>query len=155
MAEFRADFAENANFRRFCERLEVVYDEEQNWNTIGDINGGSNDLNKGQGGGYVYLRAHYFDRPGRMIKHFDIVRQSDSSGESDLAKGAGGDYRYIRPCYDIADYAVTDVALWRCDDKQWNAPEGWHEKSADINEGRGGDYLYLIWRTETYNGPRG
>jgi hypothetical protein len=145
----------NTEFTRFCGEIEVLYGDGNASSAITEINGGNNDVNAGQGGEYVYIRSNRLTRPGRMIKHFDIIRTGDSTGESDLAKGAGGDYRYVRPCYDQASYAVTDVALWRTGDQQWNAPDGWHGKSADINEGRGGDYLYLVWRTETYDGPRG
>ncbi|KAF3901832.1 hypothetical protein AA313_de0207899 [Arthrobotrys entomopaga] len=146
--------SDSTNYKRFCSHVEVVYGENNDYNTVQEIYGASNDINKSQGGEYVFLRAHKFDHPGRMIKQFDIVRTGDNTGESDLAKGAGGDYRYLRACYDHAEYAVTDVALWRCSDKQYNAPQGWHGKSGDINEGRGGDYLYLVWRTEPYDGPR-
>lgn len=53
-----------------------------------------------------------------------------------------------------ATHFVTDVALWRSGDKQESAPSGWHGKTDDINKGRGGDYLYLVWRVGEYTGRK-
>ncbi len=49
---------------------------------------------------------------------------------------------------------VTDVALWRSGSEESNPPNGWHHKTSDINKGRGGDYLYLVWRTKEYCGRK-
>lgn len=70
---------------------------------------------------------------------------------NDLAMGAKGDYRYIRGSHDGLD-GVTKVGLFRFD-KELSPEEirerigqsGFSHYSEDINKGRGGEYLYLIW----------
>jgi hypothetical protein len=39
---------------------------------------------------------------------------------------------------------ITEIALWRQSVAQSAAPQGWTQKSDNINEGRAGDYLYLL-----------
>ena len=44
---------------------------------------------------------------------------------------------------------MTDAALWRCDGQKSRADaqgKGWDYISNDINEGRGHDYLYVVWK---------
>ncbi|KAK7417455.1 hypothetical protein QQX98_004575 [Neonectria punicea] len=126
----------------FASWLQVIYtdDDDKPNDTINEINGQSSDINKGQGGSYVWLRLHRADKPSMMANNF---------------WGAGGDYRYVQWSNDRnADRLITDVALWRSDDSQGGPPNGWDGKTQDINSGRGGDYLYLVWRTNAYSGPR-
>ncbi|KAK0387217.1 hypothetical protein NLU13_5530 [Sarocladium strictum] len=49
---------------------------------------------------------------------------------------------------------VTDVALWRSGNAEAYPPQGWSHKSSDINDGRSGDYLYIVWRTKEYKRPK-
>ncbi|KAK6526200.1 hypothetical protein TWF281_011235 [Arthrobotrys megalospora] len=75
----------------------------------------------------------------------------------DLAKGAGGKYRYLLPEENIENEYITEVALWR--GKLDSAPYGWKWAydpgvAADINSGRGGDYLYLVYKGDPNLGQR-
>lgn len=49
---------------------------------------------------------------------------------------------------------ISELGLWRSGDEQNNPPHGWNGKTGDINRGRGGDYLYLVWKTKQYVGPK-
>lgn len=49
---------------------------------------------------------------------------------------------------------VIEVGLWRTDSQQGSAPAGWSGMTADINNNRGGDFLYLVWKTKGYIGPK-
>lgn len=66
----------------------------------------------------------------------------------DLAKDTGGDYRYLH--YDtLGSHRIGRVALVRSDrriDFNWVDRLGWNGFTSDINEGRHGDYLYIIWK---------
>lgn len=64
----------------------------------------------------------------------------------DLAKGAGGDCRWLLPIYDTLKPKLTDAALWRTPGNTTVPPMGWGLISADLNGGRGGDYLYIVSR---------
>ncbi|KAI1255445.1 hypothetical protein MGN70_003511 [Eutypa lata] len=70
---------------------------------------------------------------------------------NDLAMGTGGDFRYIRGSHDGED-GITKVGLFRLDKelspeeiKERIGQSGFSHYSEDINKGRGGEYLYLIW----------
>ena len=86
---------------------------------------------------------------------FDIVIQSKKiEGRDDLAKGADGKYRYVIPVPDVRERRkVVEAQLVRSGkrvapgDVPGIVGEGWEGARRDINEGRGGDYLYLVWRT--------
>jgi hypothetical protein len=70
---------------------------------------------------------------------------------NNLAMDTGGDFRYIQASRDGSRMA-TKVGLFRAQQKL--SPEeiksriqqsGFTHYSSDINEGRGGNYLYLLW----------
>ncbi|KAF4334948.1 hypothetical protein FBEOM_11205 [Fusarium beomiforme] len=135
----------------FISHIEVLYNDEKPRNTVDEINGLNADINKGQDGSYVWLRVHRAQAKDQMVNNFWIDVVGDDDGRSDLAKGAGGNYRYIGFSRDSnATHFVTDVGLWRSDDGQDSPPHSWQGISGDINSGRGGDYLYLVWRTEEF-----
>ncbi|KAF5024857.1 hypothetical protein F66182_3096 [Fusarium sp. NRRL 66182] len=130
----------------FVSHIEVLYDDDKPHNTVDEIYGGNADINKGQGGS-----VHRAQAPGQLVNNLWIDVTGSDDSRSDLAKGAGGDYRYIGSSKDTnATQFITDVGLWRSGDGQDSPPAGWHGKSIDINSGRGGDYLYLVWRTREF-----
>ncbi|KAH7009807.1 hypothetical protein EDB80DRAFT_891959 [Ilyonectria destructans] len=142
----------SGNFADFISSIEVLYDDDQPANTVGEIYGKSADINKSYGGSYVWLRVHRANSPTAMVENIWVEISGSNDGDSkDLAKGAGGDYRFLKWSNNNGDRTkIADVALWRCDDSQSNPPSGWHGMTADINRGRGGDYLYLIWQTKQF-----
>ena len=76
----------------------------------------------------------------------------ESAGGKDLAAGTGGDYRYLVQAPNdegSPEIKAIEIAFLRSD----SAVHGdrfdtlaWDAWTTDINEGRGGDYLYLVWR---------
>jgi hypothetical protein len=84
---------------------------------------------------------------------FDFMNQSSGNEKySDLAKGAGGDWRYLIPVYDPRQKSkITECALLRASSGLSVGDIrklGWTNMSADINKGRQGDWLYLVWKTQ-------
>ena len=87
------------------------------------------------------------------MHHIEVAILHNGAGNSslqDMAKGAGGAYRYLKQ-QDGRDAPVriTDVALFRSKKQQFlsvDPSNGWHESTFDINEGRGGDFLYVVWK---------
>ncbi|RGP71958.1 hypothetical protein FSPOR_3073 [Fusarium sporotrichioides] len=144
------------NCGEFFSWFEVSYNDDKPHGSIDEINGQSADINKGNGGEYVWLIPHRAPRPNMMVNNiWTDIRGDNIDGRDDLAKGAGGDYRFFSWSNDMnANHFITDLALWRCGDSQSDPPAGWHGKTGDINDRRGGDYLYLVWRTKEYTGQK-
>lgn len=68
-------------------------------------------------------------------------------GRDDLAKGAGGDYRFIIEESDPSNVQkIVNVWLLRSDSAIDSPPEGYSGMTTDINKGRGGNHLYVVWR---------
>ncbi|KAI1408903.1 MAC/Perforin domain-containing protein [Hypoxylon sp. FL1857] len=72
----------------------------------------------------------------------------------DLNQNAGGKYIYL--CYHKASYssfgnnkeAITDLAIIFDDER---TPSGYTKMPTDLNEGAGGRYVYLCYKTSAYN----
>ncbi len=98
------------------------------------------DINKGFGGDYVWLRPIYTYNSSEAANcfHVEIYDHQRYHSMGDLARGSGGAYRYLVQansgnCSDkIRDVWLSDFQNGRGFTK-------------DINEGRGGRYLYLNW----------
>ncbi|EGX44456.1 hypothetical protein TWF569_001670 [Orbilia oligospora] len=134
--------------------LTVKYGREHEDGAVQCMNGGSADINHGQKGEYVFIHADR-DPHGRGITDVRLLITDEDYGSGDLAKGAGGKYRYLICSEEISNGYITDVALYR--GHLDSAPYGWKrayhpDVSADINYGRGGDYLYFIYKGDL--GPR-
>ena len=114
---------------------------------VSEISGQSSDCNKGFGGKFTWLVPTYTSDPNGALTGFIFVRQDNPvPGLGDLAEGAGGQFRYIIVQRELQNPAkVTKVALWRRSQGTSGVPAGYRAKTSDINEGRGGDYLYLVW----------
>jgi hypothetical protein len=101
---------------------------------------------------YVWLVPEYTRDPSQAASVFDFVTQSNGNTKYlDLAKGAGGDFRYFIPVYNVREKAkIVECALLRTGSGtsvEQIRQMGWAGISGDINRGRGGDFLYLIWKT--------
>jgi hypothetical protein len=73
-------------------------------------------------------------------------------GKVDVASGAGGKYRYVNLLHDdTANEKIDKVALYRKHNNEGKVTLddatkiGFDRVSTDINDGRGGDYLSLIY----------
>ena len=89
------------------------------------------------------------DRASAAATRLQVVVLNESfPGKDDLAKGAGGDFRYIFAWANPdAKRKVTEVMLFRTAGEITNPPPGWDFVTGDINDRRGGSYLYLIGKT--------
>lgn len=47
---------------------------------------------------------------------------------------------------------IIDAGLWRPGYHSETPPSGWHDITPDLNGGRHGDYLYLVWKYGTWDG---
>ena len=67
----------------------------------------------------------------------------------DLAKGAGGAFRHLVPIRNPrVKTKITEVALMRREsgDHRGGGP-GFVGSTIDLNQSRGGDWLYFIWKS--------
>ncbi|KAI5920663.1 hypothetical protein F4810DRAFT_407757 [Camillea tinctor] len=140
---------------KYLFNLVVVYADEarlQPDEAVTEINNQSCDINSGFGGKYVWLQPEWVRVHEEAIADLSVTR-SDApiKNYNDLAMGAGGQFWYIQPSRGGSRF-ITKVSLFQA--KQELSPEkimsriersGFTHHSGDINEGRGGDYLYLIW----------
>ncbi|KAG4070498.1 hypothetical protein HA402_005730 [Bradysia odoriphaga] len=132
--------------------IQVVYTSSSSKkppNAIEEMYGMSADINSGFGGDYVWLVPIWttYMMEGVTKIHF-VVQMSWNSTYSDLAAGAGGGYRYLKMEKDIgSSKRIKSVGLLRSSKHIKDIREfGWDERTSDINENRGGNYLYLCWK---------
>lgn len=116
------------------------------------VDNGKADINKGQDGDYVWLVPVWTTQVSDAASNVQVVIQdSEEEDRDDLASGAGGEYRYLFPQpQENNSNKITDVQLYRSEDSLSSdalADMGFQGMSSDINEDRGGDYLYLLWKT--------
>lgn len=78
-----------------------------------------------------------------------MVIGGSEDGHKDLAKGAKGKFRYLNPRVENnVTQKIKDIRLLRSSDevsRDAASKKGFEGISDDINGGRGGDYLYLVW----------
>ena len=101
---------------------------------------------------YVWLIPEFTENPDDALSGVDVIITDDPAPgrTDDLAVGAGGQYRYLDRQY---NHAVPDkmvaAALYRipetADGK--SLPDGWQARSGDLNRKRGGDFLYIVWKS--------
>ncbi|KAJ3559519.1 hypothetical protein NM688_g292 [Phlebia brevispora] len=139
---------------RFVSGITVEYGSklsQQSVTYVTDIHGGGDDINMGFHGCYVWISASYTSRAADACNSFVVVVQDkEDPDRPNLAKGAGGSYRYIVPVSDASnDRRITYIRLLRTHSAVSTPPNGYSGMSTNLNDGRGGDFLYLIWRDTT------
>lgn len=77
-----------------------------------------------------------------------IQERSDDSKRS-LAKGVTGKYRYLIPQSVKGANKIYSMNLLRLDRSITGAPVGYDGSTMDINDGRKGGWLYLIWKSQS------
>ncbi|EAU83124.1 hypothetical protein CC1G_11650 [Coprinopsis cinerea okayama7 len=139
----------------FIRNIRVVYTDsptEAPTDRIRELNGGNADVNADKKGNYVWLVPEYTRKYKDALTGLDFVQQDHKDDRyMDLAKGAGGSYRYLVPAYNTREKnKFTECTLLRSNHgislsqvKNW----GWSGMTLDINAGRGGDFLYVLWKT--------
>ncbi|KAI0265965.1 hypothetical protein BC834DRAFT_824277 [Gloeopeniophorella convolvens] len=119
---------------------------------VRELYGAPEDINKGFKGKYVWLVPVWGTDTRKAINNVDLVIQGKADNRyQDLAKGAKGDFRYLIPVHTANNpQYITDLKLLRTPHSTQPDPNsGYTGTTGDINKGRKGDYLYLIWRTQT------
>ncbi|TFK64224.1 hypothetical protein BDN72DRAFT_963364 [Pluteus cervinus] len=120
---------------------------------IEELNTGKPDINAGSGGKYVWLLPKGTDNREQAGNYLHIQITEDAiQGRNDLAAGADGQFRYLRVLLDEQGRVkITKVALYRKSNGEGKvtlddaARFGFNRGSTNINEGRDGDYLHLIY----------
>ncbi|KAI1346400.1 hypothetical protein F5Y01DRAFT_319767 [Xylaria sp. FL0043] len=141
------------NLPSYISGIKVVYGQNAPSDHISEINKGVPDINHNFGGEYVWLVPEWTQDRDKAVTYFEVViTGSSQAGMSDLAKGAGGKYRYLVPQADVhIEKKLKRLALYRKSNSEGPVHEsdikdrGYTDFSTDINAGRGGDYLHLIW----------
>ena len=101
---------------------------------------------------YSWIVAQYTEDPALAVTNIIITIQGKAiGGKIDMATGAGGDFRYVDYSVDRGNRnKIQSIYLWRSKKfigiSDLNA-QGLNGMSIDINKGRSGDYLYLVWKT--------
>lgn len=111
------------------------------------------DINRGFGGKFVYLEPLWTDDPSRAANKVELRTFKDGPpqwarvrGQTDLAIGSGGLYRFLDVWHSKGHKTpITDMCIW--DRELFDIPEGWTGMTVDLNVGRGGRHLYLVWKS--------
>ncbi|RDW65891.1 uncharacterized protein DSM5745_09630 [Aspergillus mulundensis] len=135
----------------YLQSIDVRYGEDPSSEPsagIKTVDGSSADINAGFGGDFVWLIPTYGSAATAASSIRIIIQGDADSAYYDLAKGAGGDYRYLRLERDGGAKISEVKLLRRGDGVDFAAVQalGFQGVSGDINEGRGGDFLYLVWK---------
>jgi hypothetical protein len=119
-------------------------------NAILEYNGLSADINKDFGGSFVYISAVKATEGLNAASIFTFTNPThEDSRYTDLSQGVDTEYfRYLIPSTNYnSDLRVdaNSVYLFRSVSAVTTFPAG-YSATGDINNGRGGDYLYLIYK---------
>ncbi|KAG6908273.1 hypothetical protein DXG01_005538 [Tephrocybe rancida] len=136
--------------KTFIKAIKVVYGNKEidaPGDRIQQICGGSDDINFSYGGKYAWLVPEWTTKVSEALTRFDLVITSEEDSRyDDLAKGAGGKYRYLVPIKQAGESLfITKLYLSRSPVRAINTPIQPLGETSDINSGRRGDYLYLLW----------
>ncbi|KAL2819611.1 hypothetical protein BDW59DRAFT_164937 [Aspergillus cavernicola] len=127
------------------------HESEKPDNTIPVLGDGSSDINAGFGGKFVWLVASYHNnRLSAMSDIKVVITDAEKPGQMDLAKGAGGLFRYLETTTSGSS-KVAELRLLRRKEQVTRETIhglGYNGWTSDINGGRGGDFLHLVWRNE-------
>ncbi|KAL7266725.1 hypothetical protein RUND412_010719 [Rhizina undulata] len=115
---------------------------------LGDANQ-SDNINHGFNGSFAWIvPTRTMDRFSGFTSFNILVQVAADPEKTNLAAGDGGNNRYINPINDDdIDDIIYDVALLRSQNAVADAPLGYDGISTNINAGRGGDFLYLVWKS--------
>ena len=96
------------------------------------------------GGKYTWLIPVFTDRKEEAATSFSVTITNDwpakISKDRDLVRGSKGPSRYLTPHKSSNKPAITGLSFWRP-----IFSTSYSSCTSDINEGRGGDFLYLCW----------
>lgn len=98
-------------------------------------------------GRYVGLVPKYEVGSGSAIDAIQLESGKRLDDRNDLYRGLNGWHRYLLPQYNDISRKIFTANLLRLPQAMKVLPEGWHGCTENINAGRGGDFLYIIWKT--------
>ncbi|KAH8423406.1 uncharacterized protein LDX57_001165 [Aspergillus melleus] len=125
---------------------------------VPEIQGKTSDINSGYGGRFVWLQPEWTSDRERAISHLSFTK-SDTEirnyNDITVRVSAKDSYRYIITERE-GETKIVNVALLRTPENLSSdqiltriKQSGFHHFSTDLNQGRGGDYLYVLWAYET------
>ncbi|GIJ84627.1 hypothetical protein Asppvi_003476 [Aspergillus pseudoviridinutans] len=140
---------------KYLSNLVVMYAEEeasQPDDIVTELQGLSSDINKGVGGLYVWLQPQWTAEKEGAITHLSFEKpKSEIRNYNNLALQRKDEYRYIT-AEPKGERPITRVGLFRTEHeltpeqiKTRIGQSGYTNYTADINQGRGASYLYLVW----------
>ncbi|KAG6860271.1 hypothetical protein C0995_013448 [Termitomyces sp. Mi166 len=138
--------------KKFVKSLKVVYSDtplDAPADRVRDWFEGSDDINDTFGG----LQNNIVSE---ALTKFDLVITSKRDPRyDDLSKGAGGGNRYLIPVKQSdKNLFISELTLARFKSDKFSSLNEliWSDLqkdyTRDINKGRGGDYLYLVWQLQ-------
>lgn len=144
---------------KFLERIDVEnlgsFQQSTDWMQVNgkemETSDNVNDINKGFQGDFVYLKPVWTtdrSKAADNIKFYiedDFPQWAKDRGLKDLATGAGGDFRFIEALNEGSNKKIVQTKLF--DTQLARTPDTWTDFTIDINKGRGGRYLYCVWRS--------
>ena len=114
------------------------------------------DMNSYSGGEYIYPVKHFSDNKCEaiaglaFIQEDAIVPDNYKKIDLDLNKGAGGKYNYLHVYNKARKNKMTDINFLASSDKRNDDTiNGYFRFGADLNARAGGDYVYLLYKTNT------
>ncbi|PBK98208.1 hypothetical protein ARMGADRAFT_920886 [Armillaria gallica] len=143
--------------QEFIKDVKVVYSDQASGKPDGrvqELSGWNDDMNAGFKGKCVSLVPVYTNDVREAAISFEVIIQDNPSGEglSDIAKGDGGSFRYLVPYKNERNHKkIYELALG-CYNESRSAEAirslGYEYSTYNINKGRGGYVLYLLWKSK-------
>lgn len=97
----------------------------------------------------MWLVANYHNYKPSAISQIRIdIQDQQESGRQDLASGTEGKFRYLAWRTD-GEQKITNIQLLRRQSQvtlEIVRALGFQGMTGGINAGRGGDFLYLVWK---------
>ncbi|KAF7981537.1 hypothetical protein HWV62_33125 [Athelia sp. TMB] len=140
--------------QQYISNLKVVYtgsSSQMPTNAIEEVQGRSNDIGKDMGGSFVWLVPEYTATKAKALTSISVeIHEKPWDGHDDLAKEARGTrYRYLHFEKNPDEPKKIDqIVLVRSESSESpHVSDEYSTLSGNINEGRGGDFLFLAWST--------
>ncbi|KAG6894954.1 hypothetical protein C0992_003788, partial [Termitomyces sp. T32_za158] len=144
--------------KNFISGITVVYSDQGSdvpGDRVQEWSGKSDDINFDFQGKFVWLVPKWTTQVSQALTNFSLVIQpQEDSRYNDLAAGTGGDFRYLIPAKRSNQNSyISKLTLARSDSPMEDIPNViWKDlpqgATGDINQGRGGTFLYLVWQLQ-------
>lgn len=99
---------------------------------------------------FVWLVPIYDSQPTNALTSIDVeIQENCDESKDSLAQGAKGSYRYLLPLSAKSGNKIYSMNLLRLNSKIGGAPAGYDGCTRNINGGREGTCLYIIWKSQS------